>query len=78
MSGNSKMKGARVSHASRQKQMEAFDRLPPSVRSALANAAFDYAAYPIHRKFEAGYYRVKALVALIAAWDRRQIKKGAP
>ena len=75
MSGNGYFKASSVSRANRQKQMEAFDRLPPSVRAALANAAFDWAPYPIRRWFEAGRFTAKELVKRIGKWDHDQIAK---
>jgi hypothetical protein len=67
--------GGRPSYASTEKEMAAFDRLPRSVRAALADAAFNWAAYPIRRWFEAGCYSAKALVKQIDAWDRKQIAR---
>jgi Family of unknown function (DUF6525) len=73
--GNSNLRGASASYASTEKQMEAFDRLPASVRLALASAAFNWAPFPIRRRFEAGDYTAKELVKRIAKWDRDQITK---
>jgi hypothetical protein len=56
---NAGFTGGRSSYASLEKQMAAFDRLPRSVRAALADAAFNWAAFPIHRWFEAGRYTAK-------------------
>jgi hypothetical protein len=72
---NSGIRGGRASYASTEKQMEAFDRLPRSVRAALSNATFNWAAYPIRGWFEAGRYTAKDLVKKISAWDQRQIAK---
>jgi hypothetical protein len=73
--GNSNLKGTGVSTASVEKQMEAFDRLPASVRTALADAAFNWASFPLRRRFEAGHLKAKDLVKQIAIWDRDQIVK---
>jgi Family of unknown function (DUF6525) len=73
--GNSNIKGAGASYASTEKQMDAFDRLPASVRAALAGAAFNWASFPIRRRFEAGDCTAKELVKRIAKWDREQITK---
>lgn len=59
MSGNAGFKSGSGSYASRDKQMDAYDRLPASVRAALANAAFDWAPYPIRRWFESGRMTAK-------------------
>jgi hypothetical protein len=64
-----------VSRASKANQWAAYDRLPPSVRAALQNAAFDWAAYPIHRDFERGVRTAKETVKAIREWDRKQITK---
>ena len=72
---NSALSGGRVSYASTERQMKAFDRLPRSVRAALANAAFAWAPYPIWRWFEAGRYTAKELVKQIDRWDRKQIAR---
>ena len=78
MAGNSNFRASGVSYASNEKQMDAYDRLPPSVRAALANAAFDWAAFPLRRRFERGQYTVAELVKKIDNWDRDQIAKDRP
>jgi uncharacterized protein DUF6525 len=75
MRGNSNFSAGRASYASLENQMAAFDRLPRSVREALANAAFDWAAYPIRSRFESGRMSAKAIVQAIGQWDRKQIDK---
>jgi hypothetical protein len=72
---NAGFKGGRASYASLEKQMEAFDQLPASVRAALANAIFNWASFPLRRRFEAGQCSAKELVKQIGAWDRAQIAK---
>jgi hypothetical protein len=68
-------KSGSVSRASKANQWAAYDRLPPSVRAALQNAAFDWAPYPIHRAFENGQRTAKETVKAIASWDAAQIKE---
>jgi hypothetical protein len=68
-------KGASVSHARRETQMRAYDQLPPSVRAALQQAVFDWAPYPIRRRFEAGRVTAKELVRQVRQWDRDALKK---
>jgi hypothetical protein len=75
MANNANFKASGTSYASREKQMAAYDQLPCSIREALANAAFDWAAYPIRRRFERGQRRAKEYVAIIRKWDRDQIAK---
>lgn len=75
MPSNANFSTGSASYASRENQMKAYDRLPRSVRSALQNASFDWAAYPIRRWFEGGRYTAKELVRLIQKWDADQIKK---
>lgn len=48
---------------------------PASVRMALAGAAFNWASFPIRRRFEADHLKAKDLVKQIAIWDRDQIAK---
>jgi hypothetical protein len=72
---NSRVRGSSASYASREKQMDAYDRLPASVRAALANAAFSWAPYPIRQRFESGRRTARELVKDIARWDADQIAK---
>lgn len=72
MNGNSTFTGGRPSYASLDKQFAAYDRLPRSVRAALAGALFDWAAYPIWQRFERGSVTAKQLVKNIANWDAQQ------
>jgi hypothetical protein len=75
MASNTTLSGGRKSYASREKQFAAYDRLPRSVRAALANAAFDWAPFPIRHHFERGRYTAKRLVELVAIWDAQQIAR---
>jgi hypothetical protein len=75
MPSNSTLKGGRYSYASKDKQMEAFDRLPRSIRVALANAAFAWAPYPLWRRYENSGKPASYWVAQIAKWDTDQIAK---
>lgn len=72
---NANFRASGVSYASNEKQMAAYDALPRSIREALANAAFDWAAYPVKQRFERGKMTAKEWVKHIAKWDREQIKK---
>jgi hypothetical protein len=72
---NSKIKSGSYSYASKDKQMEAFDRLPRSIRVALANAAFAWAPYPLWRRYENMGRAASYWVAQIAKWDADQIAK---
>lgn len=64
-----------VSHAPLQKQMEAYDKLPPTIRRALQDAAFNYAAYPVRRYYENGGKPAVYWAKKIAQWDRDVIEK---
>ena len=75
MAKNGAIKTGRYSYASLESQWKAYERLPPSVRKALQEAAFDWAAYPIWRRFETGKVSSKELVKAIAQWDANQIKR---
>lgn len=72
--GNAHRSGS-VSYASKEKQMAAYDALPKSMREALANSPFNWAAYPIKQRFERGALNAKTWVGLIAQWDAEQIAK---
>lgn len=65
------------SYASREAQMKAYDSLPRVIREALANAAFDWAPYPIARRFNRAtrHDMAKRLAADIARWDADQVAK---
>lgn len=69
------------SYADRNKQMAAFDSLPPMVREALRNAVFDWAPYPILTRIRRNVYMrrggAKAIVKDISRWDRDALKKRA-
>jgi hypothetical protein len=75
VAGNTNFKSSGKSYASKEKQMAAYGQLPRSIRATLANAAFDWAAYPIHHRFERGQRTAKEYVAMIKKWDRNQIAK---
>jgi hypothetical protein len=75
VAGNANFKTSGISYASREKQMAAYDQLPRSMRDALANAAFDWAAYPIRQRFERDQRTAKEYVVMIKKWDRDQIAK---
>ena len=69
--------GGRASYASREKQMAAFDKLPPKLRAALANAYEDWAAYTVHQRWERGDMGNTAdgAIRMIASWDATQRKR---
>ena len=76
MSGNANFRADGTSSASKDKQWSAFDQLPRTIREALAEAAFDWAAYPILRWWNSGRYKTaKDLAKRIKQWDSDQIKK---
>ncbi len=65
-------------HSTRENSMAAFDKLPPTIRAALANAAFCYAPQPIRTRFNRGlmgYRNVKEVAATIRRWDAEKIAK---
>jgi hypothetical protein len=58
--------------------MAAFDKLPPSARQALQDAAFDWATQPIltkHRHGRRGYMTGADIADSIARWDADEIAK---
>lgn len=62
---------------------EAFDKLPPSARTALANAAFDWAPTSIYRAWNRGAkgFKTGAQIArAVAGWDKdahaKDVKQG--
>jgi Family of unknown function (DUF6525) len=75
MAKNSTISTGSYSYASKDNQWKAYERLPPSVRRALQDAAFDWASYPIWRRWNAGKVSTPELVKAIAKWDADQIKR---
>lgn len=64
--------------SSRENSLAAFDKLPPSAREALANAAFDWAPQPIVTSWRRGVTGMKTgkeIAARVAEWDAQQIAK---
>lgn len=58
--------------------MAAFDKLPPTARQAIANAAFSWAPQPVltrWRRGVPGYHTGKAIATKVQEWDRKQIAK---
>jgi len=58
--------------------MKAFDKLPPTARAALANAAFNWVAQqPLTRwrNGVSGYQTGEQIAARVAEWDRNRIAK---
>jgi len=72
---NANFKSGSSSYASKEAQMAAYDALPRSVREALANAAFDWAPFPVNKRFQRGQRSAKELCKDITRWDRDQIAK---
>jgi hypothetical protein len=56
--------------------MRAFDKLPPEVRRALADAERNYVPQPLLTKLRRGWATPGGLVALIAHWDRLERARG--
>lgn len=74
--GNGGRGGGRYSYASKENQMDAYDRLPASVRAELANGYENWAAYTIRYRWERGQYKTaKALVATIQRWNKERLEK---
>lgn len=74
MAGNSK--GSYRSK--RENRMAAYDKLPPTARQALANAAFSWAPQPIRTRWNKGvkgYRNGQEIAAQVALWDAEKIAK---
>lgn len=59
-------------------QMKAYDKLPPSARKALQDAAFDWAVPPVvtyWRNGRKGYKTGKDIAARIVEWDQKKLAK---
>jgi Family of unknown function (DUF6525) len=57
--------------------MRAYDKLPPTARQALQQAAFDWAAGPLLRRWNnarPGYKNGREIAKTIAAWDKNKVK----
>lgn len=55
-----------------------FDRLPPTARNALAEAAFNWSSGAVYNRWQRGkpgYKTGKDIAVLIKQWDRATIKK---
>jgi hypothetical protein len=55
-----------------------YDRLPPTARRALANAAFDWSAGAMFNRWnkaKRGYKTGKDIADRVAQWDRNAIQK---
>jgi hypothetical protein len=55
--------------------MRAYDKLPPSVRHALANAVFAWAPQPFLTDLRRGDRSPKEIVKLIANLDRKELAR---
>lgn len=63
-----------------ERSMAAFDRLPPTARKALREAAFNWATQPILTQFRRGvrgYVTGEQIAESISKWDRDQKIKEA-
>jgi len=65
----------RYSYAAKDRQWAAYDSLPPTIREALQNAAFDWAPYSVKQHFERGNEGAKNFVRHIRQWDLQQIER---
>lgn len=66
----------RYSHASQEKQWQAFERLPRSVRDVLNDAACKWAPWPIWLEWNSGKFKDgMALAREIKARDRREVSR---
>ena len=72
MSGNERDGSYRTTKAN---MMRAYDKLPRSVRHALANAVFDYVPQPLLTRWRRDGWKAETLVKLIAGWDRRELAR---
>jgi hypothetical protein len=60
--------------------MAAYDKLPPTARKALQEAAFSWAVQPIrtrHNRGKKGFRTGAEIAATVARWDTQKIKKDA-
>lgn len=65
-------------YSKRENTMAAFDKLPPTARAALANAAFDWAPQPIVTQWRRGTKGMKTgqeIAAKVAEWDAKAIAR---
>lgn len=77
MNNGSKLKGTRASRH-RRPSIWYFDRLPPSARAALADAAFLWSPGTIYSRWKKGTPGFKTgadCAARIREWDARQIAR---
>jgi len=64
-------------YSKRENSLAAYDKLPPSARQALQNAAFDYAPQPIvtaWRNGRKGFKTGGEIAARVAEWDAKRTK----
>lgn len=68
-------------YSKRENSLAAYDKLPPTARLALQQAAFDWAPQPIltrWRNGRKGYKTGKDIAARVREWDHKRTKrKGA-
>lgn len=67
-------------YSTRENSYAAYDKLPPTAKQALQEAAFDWAVQPIKTRWTKGmkgYRTGKEIAATIAKWDREKIAKAS-
>ena len=60
------------------KDLDYFDKLPPTARQALATAVFDWSSGAVFNRWKAGrrgYKTGKDVAARVSEWDAQQIAK---
>lgn len=68
-------------YSTTENSMTAYDKLPPTARRALQDAAFCWAPQPVltrWRKGRAGYKTGADIAKTVAKWDRSKIAKMRP
>ena len=64
--------------STRENLMAAYDKLPPSARKALQDAAFNWAPQPIVTHWRRGTFKTgEVIAAKVVDWDRDHIRKTA-
>lgn len=78
MRRNAAARTGRLSRAQPFSEMDAYDRLPPSIRHALRNSVCGWSAVKVWRAWEACHYRnAQEVVRLIRYWDRLELEDRA-
>jgi hypothetical protein len=55
--------------------MRAYDKLPPVVRRALADAVFDWVPQPLLTRLRRDGWSPEKIVEEIALWDREELRE---